>query len=96
MKYTDRTSLQNKTVAHQTTKEYCTIIPSMARKIAPAGLGYCHLDFVYTRDGPDGLIALLKEDFNGKLRVSKDKRIHRSLISHFADKQGQIFREWLK
>ena len=61
----------------------------MVKKITAAGLGKCHLDLVYKRGGPDGLVAISKDDFSGKSRVTKDKRIDLSSISHLSDKQGQ-------
>ena len=56
------TSLLNKSSGHLTTRESRIITPSMAKKILAAGLRYCYLDLVYKRDGPDGLVAILKEE----------------------------------
>ena len=61
----------------------------MAKKIASTGLGYGHLDTVFSRDGADALVAVLKEQFNGKPRVTKDKKIVHSLVTHFMKKYKQ-------
>ena len=47
----------------------------MIRKIARSGLNLQHLKLAYTREGRDGVISLLSEQFGGKPCVTKDKKI---------------------
>ena len=86
VKYTDRTSLLNKT-AHLTKGKPHIITPSIAKKITTAGQGYCHLDFVYRGDGPDLISCHIERGFQWKAKSIKIQKNPLSLISNFADKQ---------
>ena len=57
------------------------ISAAMVRKIALSG--YKHLLLAHKRSGRDGLIAVLTEKFNGKPRVTKNKKVLAKISAHF-------------
>lgn len=57
----------------------------MATKIAESGLGFQHLQLAFQRGGADGLELVLKEKFNGKVRVTANKRILFNIVNYFTD-----------
>lgn len=61
------------------------ISTGMATKIAKSGLGFHHLQLAFQRGGADGLELVLKEKFNGKVRVTANKRILFNIVNYFTD-----------
>ena len=90
VKHCDEANALYNTLDHLTAKQGQVITKSMAKKMAASGLGYGHLETVFNRDGSDGLVAVLKENFNNKPRVTKDKKIINSVIAHFQSKQSAM------
>lgn len=59
------------------------ISTSMAAKIAESGLGLQHLQLAFQRGGADGLELVLKEKFDGKVRVTANRQILSNIINYF-------------
>ena len=58
----------------------------MASKAATSGLRLQHLKLAFQRDGADGLSHILREKFNGKPRVTKNRRIIAQICNYFQSK----------
>ena len=58
------------------------ISAAMVQKIASSGLSYKHLLLAHKRSGRDGLIAVLTEKFNGKPRITKNKKVLAKISAH--------------
>ncbi|KAJ7386153.1 hypothetical protein OS493_012500 [Desmophyllum pertusum] len=56
---------------------------SMADKISASGLSLDHLQLAYSRGGVDGLTNVLTEKFQGKPRVSTNKRVIKTTICSY-------------
>ena len=59
------------------------ISTGMATKIADSGLGMQHLQLAFQRGGADGLELILKEKFDGKARVTANRRILSQIVNYF-------------
>ena len=66
-------------------EESKAVSKTMSSKIAKSGLNYSHLKSAIVRNGLDGLQALLSEDVNGKVRVTKDGRIIKRIFDYFTN-----------
>lgn len=55
----------------------------MATKIADSGLGMQHLQLAFQRGGTDGLELILKKKFDGKARVTANRRILSQIVNCF-------------
>ena len=58
-----------------------TVSKAMGNKIATSGLNLTHLQLAFRRGGADGLSSVLTEKFEGKARVTANKRIITSISS---------------
>ena len=61
----------------------------MISKIADAGISYQHMNNVFGRGGDSGLRSFLGKTVNGKLRVTKNRRVIDSLVAHFTQSARQ-------
>ena len=59
------------------------ISTGMVTKIADSGLGMQHLQLAFQRGGADGLELRLKEKFDGKARVTANRRILSQIVNYF-------------
>ena len=54
----------------------------MIVKMAESGLRYEHLQITYSQSGDEGVVGLLTEQIHGKPRVTKNRKIHQSVIQY--------------
>lgn len=59
------------------------ISKSMAEKVAASGLTLEHLQLAYSRGGLDAISNVLIEKFDGRVRVTRNKRVIKSICSYF-------------
>lgn len=59
------------------------ISKSMAEKVSASGLTLEHLQLAYSRGGVDAISNVLIEKFDGRARVTSNKRVIRSICSYF-------------
>jgi len=57
----------------------------IAEKMAGSNLQLCHINLAFQRGGLEGIASILSETVNGKLRVTKSKRIAQQLHKYFKD-----------
>jgi len=55
----------------------------MAEKVASSGLTLAHLQLAFQRGAADGISNVLMERFQGKPRVTKNKRVVANMCNFF-------------
>ena len=59
------------------------ISKSMAETVSASGLTLEHLQLVYSRGGVDAISNVLLEKFDGRARVTSNKRVITNICSYF-------------
>ena len=84
-KYMRKTESSDKTKEHMSS---LVVVPKnvlsegLKKKIASSGLNLDHLKLAYRHGGIEGLRGMLSEKFKGKLRVTSNKRILKSVSDY--------------
>ena len=68
-----------------------TLTKGMYQKIAGSGLSFPHLQLAFSRDEINGIRNLFTEKFEGKARVTANKRIIMKVNSYFTNNKQYLF-----
>ena len=62
----------------------CEVLSDSMKKNASSGLKFDHMKLAYMRGGAEGVRGVMSEKFNGRPRVTSNKRILKSVSDYFA------------